>query len=149
MRRLVRMNKGRLNVHDLSAAILFWGDGYRGEQVKKQWIFDYYASCVSSIRYGRGFAGIRLPLPRQTNNRDSRMTDFLQLHLLTAYGPSNLNRDDTGRPKECRFRRRSASANFLAEPETRLAHVRCLCSAARRPPRRPDATARQGCTRHG
>ena len=27
------------------------------------------------------------------------MTDFLQLHLLTAYGPSNLNRDDTGRPK--------------------------------------------------
>ena len=38
MRRLVRMNKGRLNVHDLSAAILFWGDG-----VKKRWIFDYYA----------------------------------------------------------------------------------------------------------
>ena len=27
------------------------------------------------------------------------MTDFLQLHLLTAFGPSNLNRDDTGRPK--------------------------------------------------
>ncbi len=27
------------------------------------------------------------------------MTTFLQLHLLTPYGPSNLNRDDTGRPK--------------------------------------------------
>ncbi len=27
------------------------------------------------------------------------MTDFLQLHLLTAYPPANLNRDDTGRPK--------------------------------------------------
>ncbi len=31
------------------------------------------------------------------------MTDFLQLHLLTAYGPSNLNRDDTGRPKSVLF----------------------------------------------
>ena len=31
------------------------------------------------------------------------MTDFLQLHLLTAYGPSNLNRDDTGRPKTVTF----------------------------------------------
>ena len=31
------------------------------------------------------------------------MTDFLQLHLLTAYGPSNLNRDDTGRPKSVIF----------------------------------------------
>lgn len=27
------------------------------------------------------------------------MTDFIQLHLLTSYPPSNLNRDDTGRPK--------------------------------------------------
>ena len=31
------------------------------------------------------------------------MTDFLQLHLITAYGPSNLNRDDTGRPKSVDF----------------------------------------------
>ncbi|HAJ48715.1 MAG TPA: type I-E CRISPR-associated protein Cas7/Cse4/CasC [Alphaproteobacteria bacterium] len=31
------------------------------------------------------------------------MTTFLQLHLLTAYGPSNLNRDDTGRPKTAVF----------------------------------------------
>ncbi len=31
------------------------------------------------------------------------MSDFLQLHLLTAYGPSNLNRDDTGRPKSVLF----------------------------------------------
>jgi CRISPR system Cascade subunit CasC len=27
------------------------------------------------------------------------MTRFVQLHLLTFYGPANLNRDDTGRPK--------------------------------------------------
>src|SRR6476660_1465668 len=27
------------------------------------------------------------------------MSRFTQLHLLTFYGPSNLNRDDTGRPK--------------------------------------------------
>ena len=31
------------------------------------------------------------------------MSDFLQLHLLTAYPPSNLNRDDTGRPKSAIF----------------------------------------------
>lgn len=31
------------------------------------------------------------------------MTSFLQLHLLTAYPPSNPNRDDTGRPKEAHF----------------------------------------------
>ena len=27
------------------------------------------------------------------------MSDFFQFHFLTSYGPSNLNRDDTGRPK--------------------------------------------------
>jgi CRISPR system Cascade subunit CasC len=31
------------------------------------------------------------------------MTTFLQLHLLTAYPASNLNRDDTGRPKTVQF----------------------------------------------
>ena len=31
------------------------------------------------------------------------MTTFLQLHLLTPYAPSNLNRDDTGRPKTAEF----------------------------------------------
>ena len=31
------------------------------------------------------------------------MSDFLQIHLLTAYPPANLNRDDTGRPKTAVF----------------------------------------------
>ena len=31
------------------------------------------------------------------------MHQYLQLHLLTAYPPSNLNRDETGRPKTARF----------------------------------------------
>jgi len=31
------------------------------------------------------------------------MTTFIQLHLLTAYAPSNLNRDDTGRPKTAKM----------------------------------------------
>jgi CRISPR system Cascade subunit CasC len=31
------------------------------------------------------------------------MDRFLQLHLLTAYPPANLNRDDTGRPKTAMF----------------------------------------------
>ena len=37
MRRLVRMMKGKVNVPDLAAAILYWGD-----RTKKRWIFDYY-----------------------------------------------------------------------------------------------------------
>jgi len=53
MRRLVRMAKGKLNVHDLSSAILDWGDGYRGDRVKRRWIFDYY-NVVSSIRSAEG-----------------------------------------------------------------------------------------------
>ena len=37
---------------------------------------------------------------RTTRRRGRRrMSRFLQLHLLTFYPPSNLNRDDTGRPK--------------------------------------------------
>lgn len=31
------------------------------------------------------------------------MTTFIQLHLLTAYPPANLNRDDTGQPKTAQF----------------------------------------------
>lgn len=31
------------------------------------------------------------------------MTTFIQLHLLTAYAPSNLNRDDTGKPKTAKM----------------------------------------------
>jgi CRISPR system Cascade subunit CasC len=31
------------------------------------------------------------------------VADFLQLHLLTAFAPANLNRDDTGRPKSAVF----------------------------------------------
>src|SRR5699024_6610446 len=31
--------------------------------------------------------------------RGISMSDFIQLHVLTAYPPANLNRDDLGRPK--------------------------------------------------
>lgn len=31
------------------------------------------------------------------------MSDFIQLHLLTSYAPSNLNRDELGRPKTATF----------------------------------------------
>lgn len=43
MRRLVRMMKGCVNVHDLSAAILYWG-----ERTKRQWIFDYYGVALGA-----------------------------------------------------------------------------------------------------
>ena len=28
---------------------------------------------------------------------------FLELHILQNFAPSNLNRDDTGAPKDCEF----------------------------------------------
>ena len=31
------------------------------------------------------------------------MTDFIQLHILASYPPSNLNRDDLGTPKTARW----------------------------------------------
>ena len=37
MRRLVRLNKGHANVHDLARSILFWGDN-----VREQWILEYH-----------------------------------------------------------------------------------------------------------
>ena len=37
MRRLVAMTKGQVNVRDLSAAVLYWG-----EKVKRDWIFQFY-----------------------------------------------------------------------------------------------------------
>ena len=42
MRRVVRLNKGRANVENLAAAILYWGD-----RVRKEWIFEYYAVAAS------------------------------------------------------------------------------------------------------
>ena len=38
-----------------------------------------------------------------TNLKTHVSTEFLQLHLLTAYPPSCLNRDDTGKPKSATF----------------------------------------------
>ena len=37
MRRLVRLNKGHANVHDLAKSILYWGDNER-----KRWILEYH-----------------------------------------------------------------------------------------------------------
>lgn len=37
MRRLVRLMNGRVNVHDLSRTVLFWGD-----KIKQNWMFNYY-----------------------------------------------------------------------------------------------------------
>ncbi|SKC34200.1 CRISPR system Cascade subunit CasC [Photobacterium piscicola] len=31
------------------------------------------------------------------------MSQFIQLHTLTSYAPSNLNRDDLGRPKTAKM----------------------------------------------
>lgn len=50
MRRLARMTKGTLNVHDLSRSILYWND-----EVKKRWIFDYYGVGAAA---GGGSAGL-------------------------------------------------------------------------------------------
>ena len=62
MRRLARMNKGRLNVLDLAFTVLRWGEG-----VKKRWILDYYG--VTDIRSGDGTPGT--PAPVQTERQES------------------------------------------------------------------------------
>ena len=64
MRRLVRMARGRLNVHDLSSAILDWGDGARGDRVKRRWIFDYY-NVLGGIRADDGAAASPAPTQPQ------------------------------------------------------------------------------------
>jgi CRISPR system Cascade subunit CasC len=38
-------------------------------------------------------------MTKEINDKESNMRRFLQLHILTSYPPSNLNRDDLGRPK--------------------------------------------------
>lgn len=43
MRRLVRLTNGRINVYDLSVAVLYWGD-----RVRKRWIFDYYGVSATT-----------------------------------------------------------------------------------------------------
>lgn len=55
MRRLVALTKGRVNVYDLSYAVLHWGD-----RVKKQWIFDYYG--VSENVSGGDALTVRRPV---------------------------------------------------------------------------------------
>lgn len=43
MRRIVRLTGGKVNVYDLSDAVLHWGD-----RVRKRWIFDYYGVSEST-----------------------------------------------------------------------------------------------------
>ncbi|MDD9985158.1 MAG: type I-E CRISPR-associated protein Cse2/CasB [Spirochaetaceae bacterium] len=43
MRRIVRLTSGKVNVYDLSYAVLHWGD-----RVRKRWIFDYYGVSEST-----------------------------------------------------------------------------------------------------
>ena len=58
MRRLVRLTKGKVNVYDVSYAVLHWGD-----RVKKRWIFEYYG-VSESIR--SGVASAPAPASRTT-----------------------------------------------------------------------------------
>jgi CRISPR system Cascade subunit CasC len=58
------------------------------------------------------------------------VTDFLQIHILTAYPPSNPNRDDLGRPKTCviggRQRQRISSQALKRALRTSPAFVAAL-----------------------
>ncbi len=63
MRRLVRMTKGTLNVHDLSSSILYWNDA-----VKKRWIFDYYGVGAAGES---GAAGSPTPDRIEERERDN------------------------------------------------------------------------------
>jgi CRISPR system Cascade subunit CasB len=45
MRRLVALADGRVNVGDLAASLLFWGD-----KVRQRWTFEYYAAGAAAPR---------------------------------------------------------------------------------------------------
>jgi hypothetical protein len=49
------------------------------------------------------------------------MSDFLQLHVLTAYPPSNPNRDDLGRPKTATIG--GLAAHFEPSDQTCNSHL--------------------------
>jgi hypothetical protein len=49
------------------------------------------------------------------------MTDFIQLHILTSYPPSNLNRDDLGTPKDRHDGRGKKAPGILAESQEGMA----------------------------
>lgn len=50
MRRLVRLNKGKADVHDLAESILYWGD-----RVRERWILEYHG--VERVVASRSPAG--------------------------------------------------------------------------------------------
>ncbi len=65
------------------------------------------------------------------------MTRFIQLHALTIYAPSNLNRDDTGRPKSAKFGgaerlRISSQALKRAIRTSDAFHARVACNRGER-----------------
>ena len=63
MRRVVRMTKGTVNVRDLTNSILYWGD-----QVKKRWIFDYYAVAMEATDRASGAPASDRSEPQEFEN---------------------------------------------------------------------------------
>ena len=43
---------------------------------------------------------------------------FIEIHAIQNFAPSNLNRDDTGSPKDCEFRRPSPRSSVQPVLET-------------------------------
>ena len=69
-----------VNVHALADDLYFWN-----ENVRRRWCFQYFGASNAT--------------PEHTPKETDALTHFVQLHFLTAYPPSNPNRDDQGRPK--------------------------------------------------
>ncbi len=83
---------------------------------------------------------------------------FVELHILQNFAPSNLNRDDTGSPKDCEFGgyRRARMAGISTEPvaaaftsvtQTRapaFASARTIAAPMPAPP--PVTSARLSCS---
>ena len=59
LRRLVRLNKEKANVRDLSSSVLYWGDKER-----KRWIFEYYG--VSDGLRSSGHVSDATPVSSET-----------------------------------------------------------------------------------
>jgi len=51
------------------------------------------------------------------------MSNFIQLHLLTSYPPSNLNRDDLGTSQNSHYGRQNTFAGVFSKPEAGMADL--------------------------
>ena len=94
-RRAIAILGGAANVREVAKYVLFFDD----ERTRRQLSSTITAPAKANQNRQKQKFNPLLPPPNSSLHKGSYMKRFVQLHLLTFYPPSNLNRDDTGKPK--------------------------------------------------